>query len=157
MGKHERGVHRFHHGARGRSAARPCHERCTPESQNDCPQGRHGDRPHSRIGARRITGPTFDLTIELAELEWENTSAEFYGELLPKSAGQMENLSLNTAILSGGVGGVPLPHPAVTEEAPAPQIPGTGVLRMTGTRFHIPAGLRMNWRTLEPNKRRKSN
>ncbi len=109
-------------------------------------------------GLERLHSPetALDLTIELAELEWENTSAEFYGELLPKSAEQVENLSLNTAILSGGVRGVPLPHPAATEEAPAPQIPGTGVLRMTGTRFHIPAGLRMNWRTLEPNRRRKS-
>ena len=70
------------------------------------------------------------LTIELTELEWETTSAEFYGELLLKGPARVE--------------GTRGPH--------APPIPGTGVLRLTGTQFHVPAGFRMSWRTLEPNQ-----
>ncbi|MGA2741096.1 MAG: hypothetical protein ABSG65_27105 [Bryobacteraceae bacterium] len=66
------------------------------------------------------TEPAFDLTIEIARLDWENSSAEFYGELLPKGSDR--------------------------------QIPGTGVLHIKGTQFHIDSGLRMNWRTLEPSR-----
>jgi len=75
-------------------------------------------------------GPVFNLTIELTELEWENTNAAFYAELLLKGAARGE--------------GTPGPH--------APPIPGTGILRMTGAQFHVPAGFRMSWRTLEPNQ-----
>jgi hypothetical protein len=75
-------------------------------------------------------GAAFNLTIELTELEWETTSAEFYGELLLKGPARVE--------------GTRGPH--------APPIPGTGVLRLTGTQFHVPAGFRMSWRTLEPNQ-----
>jgi len=34
----------------------------------------------------------------------------------------------------------------------ARQIPGTGLLHMTGPPFHLDPGFRMNWRTLEPNQ-----
>ena len=96
--------------------------------------------PNGAIATGRIRGlarspspeAACDLTIELAELEWENTSAEFYGELLTPSSAA-----------------------AATGEVHALQIPGTGVLHMTGTRFHIAPGFRMNWRTLEPNQRLK--
>jgi hypothetical protein len=76
----------------------------------------------------RSPEPAFEVTIELAELEWENARSEFYGELLR--------------------------NPMV---AGAPRTPGTGVFHMKGTQFHIAAGFQMNWRTLEPNQRlRKS-
>ena len=65
------------------------------------------------------------LTIELAEVEWTGARAEFYGELVRVEAGR----------------------PFV-----APQIPGRGVLYMQDERFHIPPGLRVTWRTLDPNQ-----
>ena len=120
--------------------------------------------PKGAIVTGRIRGlerlrsprPAFDLTIELAELEWENTSAEFYGELLPKGSGRVEDSSLNIPSISGEVTAIPpSPYPA-TRAVHTLQIPGTGVLHMAGTRFHIAPGFRMNWRTLEPNQRLKS-
>jgi hypothetical protein len=80
-------------------------------------------------GAERLRSPGagFDLTVEVAALEWANMRAEFYGELL-----------------------------ATRRAGRAPQIPGTGVLRVAGSKSQIPAGFRMNWRTLDPNSRLKS-
>jgi hypothetical protein len=100
--------------------------------------------PKGALATGRIRGlerlrspePAFEVTIELAELEWENARAEFYGELLRKS----EDSPLKRPMAAG-----------------APRTPGTGVLHMKGKQFHIAAGFRMNWRTLEPNQRlRKS-
>ena len=71
----------------------------------------------------------FDLTIEVAEIRWEDTIAEFYGELLAAASGRGTH---------------------------TPGVPGTGVLHMKGTRFQIAPGFRMSWRTLEPNRRTKS-
>jgi len=110
-------------------------------------------------GLERLRSPetAIDLTIEIAELEWESTSAEFYGELLPKGSGRAEDSSYNTPSINGGENAMPLPPPPTMGEVRALRIPGTGVLHMTGTRFHIAPGFRMNWRTLEPNHRLKSN
>ena len=45
---------------------------------------------------RARLGLFVDLTIEIAELEWENSRAQFYGELLPPaSAREDENSLLN--------------------------------------------------------------
>jgi hypothetical protein len=77
----------------------------------------------------RSPEPAFDLTIELAEVEWANTRAEFYGELLRESG----KAAATTA-----------------------RIPGTGVLHMTGAQFRIAPGFKMRWRTLEPNQRRRT-
>ena len=104
----------------------------------------------------RAPGPVIELTIEIAELEWENSSAQFYGELLPSGSGRDgQNLLLNLPSSNGGVPDVVSSAGNPTETVHAPQIPGTGVLHMTGTRFHIAAGFRMDWRTLEPNQRLK--
>lgn len=92
----------------------------------------------------------FDLTIELAELEWDNTSAQFYGELLPRDS-EREAAHIAHSI-NMGEEPMHVPSPPAMPEAHAPQIPGTGVLHLTGTRFHIASGFRMNWRTLEPNQ-----
>jgi hypothetical protein len=104
-------------------------------------------------GLERLSSPerAFDLTIEFAELEWENTSAEFYGELLAKDSG-LAGSPFDTS--SYGVAKA-LPAAAIERQARALQTPGTGVLHVTGTRFHIAPGYRMNWRTLEPNRRLK--
>jgi hypothetical protein len=77
----------------------------------------------------RSPEPAFDITIELAEVEWANTRAELYGELLRESG----RVATTTA-----------------------RIPGTGVLHMTGAQFRIAPGFKMRWRTLEPNQRRRT-
>ena len=77
----------------------------------------------------RSPEPAFDLTIELSEVEWANTRAELYGELLRESG----RVATTTA-----------------------RIPGTGVLHMTGAQFRIAPGFKMRWRTLEPNQRRRT-
>jgi hypothetical protein len=93
------------------------------------------------------------LTIELADLEWENTSAQFYGELLVKDSVPAED---SLPGVPNADGSVPLPSATpVVREVRAIQIPGTGVLHMTGMKFRIAPGYRMNWRTLEPNQRLK--
>ena len=104
----------------------------------------------------RSPGPVVELTIELAELQWENSIAEFYGQLLPSGGVRGgENSLLNLPISGGEVTEIPLAPGEATEAVRTKEIPGTGVLRMTGSsRFHINAGLRMNWRTLDPNQRR---
>lgn len=104
----------------------------------------------------RAPGPVIELTIEIAELEWDNSSAQFYGELLPSGSGRdRENSLLNLPSIGGGVPDVVSSAGNETETVHAPQIPGTGVVHMTGTRFHVAAGFRMDWRTLEPNQRLK--
>lgn len=125
--------------------------------------------PKGAIVTGRIRGlvrlrspePAFDLTIELAELSWEDTRAEFYGELLPKAPEQARDAPFKAPMMNGRVS--PMPHSAAPSSATDKgagagtiQIPGTGVLQMTGTRFQIPPGFRMNWRTLEPNGRLKT-
>jgi hypothetical protein len=108
-------------------------------------------------GLERLTSskPGFDLTIELADLEWENTIAEFYGEFLPADSGPVEDSMLNLPSIGGGVPALPPPAAAIGRAVHAAEIPGTGVLHMKGAQFHIHPGLRMNWRTLEPNRRLK--
>ena len=123
--------------------------------------------PKGAIVTGRIRGlerlrspePAFELTIELAELSWENTRAEFYGELLPKDPEQARDAPFKAPMLNGRMSSIP--HSAATSPAAGAgagtmQIPGTGVVQMTGTRFQIPPGFRMNWRTLEPNGRLKT-
>ena len=101
-------------------------------------------------------GPVIELTIEIADLEWENSGAQFYGELLSSGSGRdNENSLLNLPSKEGEVPEAVTSAGGATETVHAPQIPGTGVLHMTGTRFHIGAGFRMDWRTLEPNQRLK--
>src|ERR1039457_4581801 len=96
--------------------------------------------------------PAIDLTIELAELEWENSRAAFYAELLRKDSELAENSSLSIPSIGGGaITETPSSEPA-TQPVNAIQIPGTGILHMAGARFRIAAGFRMNWRTLEPNQ-----
>jgi hypothetical protein len=122
--------------------------------------------PKGAIATGRIRGlerlrsprPGIDLTIELAELEWENSMAEFYGELLQSGSGRGgENTLLNLPMGNGEVSALPISAGDSKSTAKAPQIPGTGVLHMKGSEFHIAAGLRLNWRTWEPNERlRKS-
>jgi VWFA-related protein len=104
----------------------------------------------------RAPAPVIELTIEIADLEWENSSAQFYGELLSSGSGRdNENSLLNLPSKEGEVPEAVTSAGGATETVHAPQIPGTGVLHMTGTRFHIGAGFRMDWRTLEPNQRLK--
>ena len=104
----------------------------------------------------RLPVPVVYLTIELAELDWGNSTAEFYGELLPSGSGHGgENLLVNLPSIGGELPAMPPSAGNATEAVHAPQIPGTGVLHMAGTRFRIPAGLKMNWRTLEPNQKLK--
>jgi hypothetical protein len=104
----------------------------------------------------RAPGPAVDLTIEIAELEWENSRAQFYGELLPPaSARDRENASLSLPSINGGVPDLVTSAGNVTETVHAPQIPGTGVLHLTGKQLRIAAGFRMDWRTWEPNQRVK--
>lgn len=74
--------------------------------------------------------PAFNLTIELAEVEWADTHAEFYAELLLESG---------------------------KAAAAKARVPGTGVLHITGPDFRIAPGLQMKWRTLEPNQRLRKN
>ena len=104
----------------------------------------------------RTPGPGADLTVEIAELEWEDSSAQFYGELLPPASGQDgENSPLNLPSVNGGVPGGISSTGSAAKTVRSAQIPGTGVLHLMGTRFHIAAGFRMEWRTLEPNHRQK--
>jgi hypothetical protein len=105
-------------------------------------------------GMERLNSPerAFELTIELAELEWENSSAEFYAELLPKIPG-VQGSPPNSPTLDGA-NAMPVPAPIEARER-ALRIPGTGILHVAGARFHIPSGYRMVWRTLEPNQRLK--
>ncbi len=115
--------------------------------------------PKGAIATGRIRGlDRMDLTIELAELEWENSMAEFYGELLQSGSGRGgENTLLNLPMGNGEVSALPLPAGNGKSTAKASEIPGTGVIHMKGSQFQIPAGLRLNWRTWEPNERlRKS-
>jgi hypothetical protein len=107
----------------------------------------------------RTPEPAIDLTIELAELSWENTRAEFYGELLPKPPEQARDAPFKAPMMNGRMSSIPhgaAANPVAGAGAGSVQIPGTGVLQMTGTRFQIPSGFRMNWRTLEPNGRLKA-
>jgi hypothetical protein len=104
----------------------------------------------------RAPGPAIDLTIEIAELEWENSRAQFYGELLPSaSAREGENSLLNLPSKDGGVPDVVSSAGNAKKTVQAPQIPGTGVLHLTGKQLRIAAGFRMDWRTWEPNQRVK--
>ena len=96
------------------------------------------------------------LTIEIAELEWDHSRAEFYGEMLasePRHDGGQ--VLLNLPVKDGGMPEMPVTANIPTQEAYTPQAPGTGILQIPGTKFHIGAGLRTNWRTLEPNARLK--
>jgi len=104
----------------------------------------------------RAPGPAIDLTIEIAELEWENSRAQFYGELVPPaSAREGENSLINLPSKDGGVPDVVSSAGHAAETVHAPQIPGTGVLHLTGKQLRIAAGFRMDWRTWEPNQRVK--
>jgi VWFA-related protein len=111
-------------------------------------------------GIERLRAPksAVDLTIEIAELEWENSRAQFYGELLPSASSRdRENASLSLPSINGGVpDAVAVAHAGdAAETVHAPQIPGTGVLHLTGKQLRIAAGFRMDWRTWEPNQRVK--
>jgi hypothetical protein len=75
----------------------------------------------------RSTEPGFAVTLELAEVAWESTSAAFYAEFLPERA-----------------------DPGALARRAV--IPGTGVLHFVGTQFHIGPGFQMHWRTIEPNQ-----
>jgi hypothetical protein len=104
---------------------------------------------------RSPSGPAYDLTIELGDLEWENSRAPFYGELLAKGSAGADHAFLNSPNISGqGMAATPPPQTHV-EAVHATQIPGTAVLHLTGERFRIAAGFRMTWRTLEPNQAMK--
>ena len=92
-----------------------------------------------RLERSHSAEPAWDVTIEIAEVAWEDTRAEFYGELLTKNSGRP------------GMGS----WGSTTGEIHAVRIPGTGVLHMTGAQFQIARGFRMNWRTVEPNQRLK--
>jgi hypothetical protein len=93
------------------------------------------------------------LTIEIAELEWENWRAQFYGEFLSSASGRDGDSSLiNLPSKEGGVPDVAASMSTVREMVYGASIPGTGVLHMAGTRFRIASGFRMEWRTLEPNQ-----
>jgi VWFA-related protein len=108
------------------------------------------------IERSRAPGPAVDLTIEIAELEWENSRAQFYGELVPPaSAREGENSLINLPSKDGGVPDVVSSAGHAAETVHAPQIPGTGVLHLTGKQLRIAAGFRMDWRTWEPNQRVK--
>jgi VWFA-related protein len=108
------------------------------------------------IERSRAPGPAVDLTIEIAELEWENSRAQFYGELVPPaSAREGENSLINLPSKDGGVPDVVSSAGQAAETVHAPQIPGTGVLHLTGKQLRIAAGFRMDWRTWEPNQRVK--
>ena len=79
--------------------------------------------PKGAVATGRIRSvDRLDVTVELAELTWPGTRAEFYAELLSRENGRS------------------LP------------IPGTGVLHLSGEPLQIAPGLRTNWRTLEPNQ-----
>ncbi len=109
-------------------------------------------------GLRRVRPPGtgVELTIELAELQWDNSHAEFYGELAQDGSAQRGEPPLGSADPGGGMRtATSSPVAAETPPAGAPRIPGTGVLRMEGTHFRIGPGYKTTWRTLEPNQRRE--
>jgi hypothetical protein len=103
---------------------------------------------------RALPAPSHALTIELAELEWEGTHAEFYGELVQVGATDARDPLLALPSIDGSPAMMAPTRPH-DKTIVAPQIPGTGVLYMQGERFRIPPGLRMSWRTLDPNQRQR--
>ena len=100
----------------------------------------------------RSPGPSIDLTIELAEVEWENSRAEFYAELLRRDS----ELAADSAISYPSLGReavAEIRSPAAPTRADLiERIPGTGVLHLAGAQVRIAPGFRMTWRTLEPNQ-----
>ena len=98
-------------------------------------------------------GQGTDLTVELVELRWENATAEFYGELIRGT--DKDSFLLNLPSIDGGAFGLPDTAANLKAEGVSTRIPGTGVIRLPGAKFHIAAGLRMNWRTLDPNRHSK--
>jgi len=94
-----------------------------------------------------------NLTIEIAELEWENWRAQFYGEFLSSASARDGDSSLiNLPNKEMGVPDVVASMTTPREIVYGAAIPGTGVLHMAGKRFRIASGFRMEWRTLEPNQ-----
>lgn len=105
-------------------------------------------------GLDRLRSPAaFELTVELTEVQWEHSTAQFYGELIRKDAGPREDGLAGAASVDGGMSGPPVPSFSPDRsEGHLLRIPGTGVLHLAGAKFHIAPGFRMNWRTLEPNQ-----
>ena len=77
-------------------------------------------------------------------------NAPFYGELLLKDTGQKEVSVPGVPSIDGAVNGSPVPSfRPIRSEVRFMRIPGTGVLYVAGTKFHMAPGFRMKWRTFE--------